>query len=299
MPRRLVSCWFGGGGAGDQWPRMARVLAASATAHCPGWSIEVRSIVPGKVSGAITSSYAANTQKLDYWVSVVAAAPDGAEIVLLDADTMVMGPLDAVWDRIFDLAYTRRAPSHPFPINAGVIFVRANARSRAFLTRWRDENRRMLTDHQRHHTWRKQYGGINQAALGCVLQAGGHAAELLELPCNVWNCEDSTWASFSDATRIVHLKSDLRRALFLGASGTPCLVRIAQIWRDWERRAIAAEDTARPPVRPRGRPRGPDTAMVRIPQNLYSLYCRRALAQDVSVTRLIRDVLAAHARRPA
>ena len=46
---RLVSCYFGSGAAG-QWPRLARVLELSARRHCPEWQVDVRAIVPTRLS---------------------------------------------------------------------------------------------------------------------------------------------------------------------------------------------------------------------------------------------------------
>lgn len=241
---RLVSCYFGIG-AGNQWPRLARVLEFSARRQCPAWEIDVHAIAPAPcASGLHTPSHDHNTQKLDYWVDVATRAADGDRLALLDADTMIVRPLDAVWDASFDLAYTLRARGCRLPLNAGVVFVRISDRSRAFLTAWRDENRRMLRDRLRHQAWRRTYGGMNQAALGCLLESGGASALTLRpLSCREWNCEDSCWSTFDPAvTRIVHVKSGLRRAIFLrGCVVDPAVRGLSQIWQQLEREARTTE----------------------------------------------------------
>jgi hypothetical protein len=238
---RLISCYFGTG-AGNQWPRLARVLEFSARRQCPAWEIEVHAIAPTPcASGLHTPSHEHNTQKLDHWVDVATRAPDGSRIALLDADTVIVRPLDAVWDISFDLAYTRREKSR-LPLNAGVVFMRVTERSRAFLYAWRDENRRMLRDRVRHAEWRRKYGGMNQAALGCLFESGiASTLNLVALACREWNCEDSCWSTFDPAVaRIVHIKSGLRRALFLRAIGiNPAIRPLFMLWRQLEREATA------------------------------------------------------------
>ena len=151
---------------------------------------------------------------------------------------MILRPLNAVWDLPFDVAYTVRP--RLLPLNAGVVFVRVSDRVRAFMTAWRDENRRMLTDTQHHQVWRRRYGGINQAALGAVLESPRtDGLAITPLPCSEWNCEDSTWRAYDpDVTRIVHLKSQLRIALFHGGSGGQEVRRLVTLWRALERAAL-------------------------------------------------------------
>jgi hypothetical protein len=324
---RLVSCCFGSG-AGDQWPRLARVLAYSAAAHSPAWRIEMHQMAPPSRSApGMSEASVANTQKLESWAGVVRDAPDDDLILLIDADTMVLRSLDPVWDRPFDVAYTVRPQSAGFPFNAGVVFVRVNARSRAYIDRWRIENRGMLDHPDRFSLWRRRFGGINQAALGYLLSQDDHGAQLLPLPCPEWNCEDSSWALYDPAvTRIVHVKSALRKALFSRAHVSACVRPLARIWQDLERAAGAAEARATrdkklsgrgpapapvlpapPPGQPAGfhryhprggrpklYPNGNTRLSVRLPTSLYDACCRKALsARHKSMTRVVQEALEA------
>lgn len=239
---RLVAAWFGGG----QWPRLARVLEQSAREQCPDWDIDVRAITPDAARSVLgIRAFEANTSKLEYWRHAVCTAADGDRIALLDADTMVVQPLTPVWTYAFDLAYTQRRHDGTLPLNAGVIFVRVSDRTRRFLTQWRDENRRMLRDRIYHAPWRRKYGGMNQAAFGRLLeQTGPDALDVLPLPCLEWNCEDSSWAAFDPrVTRIVHLKSALRLALF-GLGASPLRLRCRSILTRWRALDRAAEEAA-------------------------------------------------------
>jgi hypothetical protein len=236
---RFVSLWFGDN---PQFERMARVLEFTARRHCPGWSIEVQRIAPAmpRFSPLGIASHALNTQKMDAWRDVIASAPDGDRILLIDSDTVILRSLDSAWDDEFDLAYTVK-DSNRFPFNSGVVFLRAGPGARAFADAWQKENVRLLETPKEHVKWRSRYGGCNQAALGAMLE-GGVVSRLglrvVKLPCLEWNCEDSSWAGFDPArTRIVHLKSGLRRAVFALGPMNARLARLAHIWKALEREA--------------------------------------------------------------
>jgi hypothetical protein len=277
----------------------------------------------------MSAASVANTQKLEYWADVVQAAPDGDLVLLIDADTMVLRPLDAIWDRPFDIAYTVRPSGAGLPLNAGVVFVQVTARSRAFLDRWRAENRGMLEHPDRFATWRRRFGGLNQAALGALLSQDDHGAQLLPLPCVEWNCEDASWPLYDPAvTRIVHLKSGLRQALFSRVHVSACVRPLAKIWQDLERAAGAGAvhasrdgkvttpepDPEPAPVlrapllgppsgfhryqsrggRPKSYPDGSVHLSLRVPIPLYDAYCRKALAaRHKSMTRVVQEALEA------
>jgi hypothetical protein len=234
---RLYACHFGGG----HWDDMARVLDYSARKHCPGWGVTIATILPPPDS-TLDPSYTSNSAKLEAWASAVMDAEDGEGLCLMDADCMVLRDLTPIWSHGFDFAYTLRSPGR-LPLNAGVVFVRKSERIERFFLAWRDTNRKMLADRRYHAEWRPKFGGINQAALGAVLASGLASkigVELLTVPCREWNCEDSSWQEFNpDETRVVHLKSGLRRSVFgIGSTSRQHGV-LRRIWKALEREASA------------------------------------------------------------
>lgn len=253
---RLESPWFGD--PGSIYARMARVLDHTARRHSPGWEVNVRHVEPPPLPGVQREAkFVANTQKLDLWCRTVAEAPLGDRICLIDGDTFLVNGLDDVWEADFDLAFTVR--DYIIPFNAGVVFVRVTPGTRAFMERWRAENAAMYADVPYHMQWKEKYGGMTQASLGRVLEAGGHGLDLRALPCAEWNCEDSCWGGFDPArTRIVHVKSGLRRLVFQGDVGPPQhpwwtnedLAPLARRWHALERDAVRAEDAAVPATVP-------------------------------------------------
>ena len=226
----LAAVYFGSGVAGDDFRRLANVLEYSARRHAPAWRLDVRHVPPatGYRSTLGVPAHENNSAKLDHWRDVIASAADGDRVLLIDADTMITGSLDDAWDRSFDLAYTTAADR--LPLNAGVVFVNVSDRSRGFLEQWAAVNRSFLGDANALRPWRNRYAGINQAALGFMLERAGHGCQVERLDGVIWNCEDSNWRRFDpDVTRIVHVKSDLRRAILRGHS-RPALANIVTAW---------------------------------------------------------------------
>ncbi len=240
MKPRLEACYFGDGECGE-WPRLATVLRHTAARHCPDWAPHIVALPPPPRTLDVFAPdmNRNNTWKLDYWCSRIEHAEDGARVLLMDTDMVILRPLDAVWQQPFDVAYTTRPAEYPF--NAGVVFVRVSEVSRAFVRLWRDENRRMFADRAYHRPWRRKYGGMNQAALGCVLEsAQRQTLSILPLSCAEWNSEDASWPAFDPAVcRVLHVKSALRRTIF--GSGPPLreLQHLARLWGDLERAASA------------------------------------------------------------
>src|SRR5689334_21583703 len=87
MTPHLVAPWFGGA----NYRRMADVLAYTAAIHCPHWQRTIERIAPPKLSKhpSASESHLCNTQKMEAWYQAVAAAPDGACLLLIDADTFI------------------------------------------------------------------------------------------------------------------------------------------------------------------------------------------------------------------
>lgn len=250
---RLYSCWFEVAGPGA-WPatwyeRHARVLEYSARVNSPGWTVDVRKIgrpTPRRAAlgGGSTSSYIYNTHKLEDWWGAVRDAADGDRILLIDADTMILRPLDPVWDTPFDVAITVKTGVTRLPMNAGVVFVRVNPRSRVYIEAWWTWNLRLLGNRQEHLRYRRTYAGMNQAALGALMEhEGPRLATVAELRCEQWNCETATWATYDagNQPRIVHVKGCMRRGIMAPTSyrlTDPKRRAIADEWLRLERGAI-------------------------------------------------------------
>lgn len=240
MKPRIESVWFGG----KRYERMARVFRATAETHCAGWDVNLRQADEQQLAchSSARQGHVANTQKLEDWNDTVQAAPAGARLLLIDADMFFVNPIDDIWEQDFDIAYTVRHSVLPF--NLGVIFVRVSAPARAFFAAWTAENRHMLQKKAVHRLYRSRFGGINQASFGRTLETDAvRGVNLLGIPCVEWNCEDSAWESFDPRkTRIVHVKSALRRAIFdrnAEDMAKPGVARLVEMWKGLEAETMA------------------------------------------------------------
>jgi len=238
---RLIACYDGA-----LYARMARVLAASAAQHCPHWDRQIVARRLFDVKEVTVNARVRNSSvKLAEWVKAVDESPDGTPLLLIDADCLILRPLDDVWDRPFDVAYTKRDPARSkLPHNAGVLFVRATPATRAFLHAWLEDTKVIRTSTAKMQQARRQFGACDQAALATTLKRPvASAAAIVQLPCREWNCEDSEWGRFDPSlTRIVHIKGALREALIgnarlVSAGRMQTLPRLIERWREVEARA--------------------------------------------------------------
>lgn len=221
MTRVLYSCWFGNG----LWERMAGVLERSARYYCPEWSIVVE-----RIESEARTSYVSNSVKLAQWVKACESLPDGAELLLIDSDCYVRGNLDALWEASFDVAFTRKKESGHLPFNAGVVAIRLSDASRAFMREWLRVNDSFLLNREEHKKWEAKYGGINQAALGAILEKGRHGIAIAWLPAAQWNCCHAPLWEKPGA--IVHIKSHLRQQVIRRVRTGPWAPIINE-WRQW------------------------------------------------------------------
>ena len=236
--------------------RLADALRLSVSENAPGVEFdEVITPAPDEQPGLLPH-YTDNHAKLEVWRDQIHAEPDGSRVVLMDADTLALGPLDEAFDEPFDIGWTWR-PGR-LPVNSGVVFVNCNSRSRAFMDAWlgRDASlmrHRALADHGA-----RKFGGANQASFMWLIThgTGRDIAVCKDLLCKKWNSVDQTWCDFSEDTRILHIKGRLRDAC-LGVEPTAffkalktCSVsgmesdieinKLADIWRQYDRMGVAA-----------------------------------------------------------
>lgn len=250
---RLECRWWGD----VRWPRLARALSYSARKHNPDWDINVLRIKPALPPSPLgVQSHSDNTAKMTVWKGIIDESQDGDRVLLIDADTMVLRSMTDVWDQDFDMGYTNK-PLARFPFNSGVVFLRVGPKTRRFMEAWEAENIRLLNSPKEHQKWRARYGGVNQAALGAMLEnriVSDMKMKIAALPCRDWNNEDSSWKDFVAANpRIVHLKSGLRHSVFSRPGQEQAVTDeiattlrpIVETWQAIDREAAEAELKAR------------------------------------------------------
>lgn len=233
-------CFKGTGPHASSYQRFAAVLAHTAAVHCPDWERHVDTIDPTGLYDHTMHGFASNTEKLDWWVRFAKAQPDGTPVLLMDADMAILRPLDDLWSREFDIAYTTRAGR--FPFNGGVVALRVSEPVRTFLTDWQTLNNHFLGHPLAHRPYRNKFGGINQASFGALLpEAGRRGLAIRTLPGKDWNIEQTYWRSYDHETaRILHVKSHLRHLILGRPCSMPGLEPLAKLWYTLERAATSS-----------------------------------------------------------
>jgi hypothetical protein len=215
--------------SGDDFGRLAGVLRKSIARNCPGARMVARRYDMDESASEPLAAH--NTEKLRRWRDAV--HEHEGNIVFLDADTLVLKDLAPAFQGDFDLSLTTRPGTKR--INAGVVFVKANANSRRFFDRWVEENDRIMSNPAMLADALLKHGGVNQASLLELLNQS-HGSTIAELPCKIWNSVDQTWAEFDADTRVLHIKGKLRDSILNDKPPHRTYTApLIDLWREYER----------------------------------------------------------------
>jgi len=236
--------------------RLANALENSVAKNSPDVEFdEVITPAPDERPGLLRH-YTDNHAKLVVWRDQIHAEPDGSQVILMDADTIVLGPLEDAFDRPYDIGWTWR-PGR-LPANSGVVFVNCNERSRNFMDAWVQRDRMLMENRTLADHGARKFGGANQASFMWLITHGGGTdiANCHTMMCKKWNSVDQTWHEFSDDTRVLHIKGKLRDAcvgkeptaffkglkLFSvnGIESDIEMSKLADIWREYDWVEVAA-----------------------------------------------------------
>lgn len=205
------------------YARLRRVFERSAAAVMPNVTVEVIELGerPGTRQDAMADCFVAAAER---------AIEAGGEVAVCDLDLMFLREIESVFAQPFDVAYTVRATSLRY--NTGLWFMRPSGRR--FVELWTEWTRKIQASPREWHTLLRVFGGIDQLALHFAVVEGG-GCDLLELPCREWNATQSEWAAVDESTRVVHVKSALRRAaLGMERLKNPSLAALVERFRRWE-----------------------------------------------------------------
>lgn len=114
---------------GNDFERMANALTRSIDANSPARVLRLEKPADAALPH---TAVAQNSRKLLRWVEV--AEQVDMPLVLMDADTLVLGDLRGAFETPFDVGVTLR-PGRLLR-NAGVVYVRPSDSSRSFLRAW-------------------------------------------------------------------------------------------------------------------------------------------------------------------
>lgn len=209
------------------WTRLLNVFRESVRLHMPGVELVEKIIkapkqVPGK-SACMTY----NTVKLGIWNDYIQEATE--DTLLIDCDMLCLQPAQHIFQEKFDMAITFTGSRAGPPLNAGVVFVKPTARARQIMSTWVNVNAKMYDDPGLHQRYAPKYLGMNQAAMGCMIE-NRMIEDILQLWTLDWNAIGTDWGRITGRTVFVHIKSELRNAIIMNTEPAGHLKMIMQEW---------------------------------------------------------------------
>ena len=205
---------------------MLEVLKLSFQENMPESRLEVHLVKP-PIKGGKSWTITANNHKLPLWNDIVQSATE--PVALIDCDMMLLGDISDVFDEDYDVAYTVRPG--PLPFNAGAMFVRPTEPARDYFTRWLAINNKMYSDVHFHGAYRRKYGGLNQAAMGYLLEQNEYHAKVRTLPGRKYNACHGQWGV--PENKLVHIKDKLRRSMFGEQPVQASMKKIVKKWHSY------------------------------------------------------------------
>lgn len=217
---RLITAFFGD----SNYSRMLSVMRKSAVKHMPGQEVEILDVpTPEKQD---------DNHKLSYFGFIPAAieALESKEnIAVADVDLMFTGDIRPIFSYDFDIAVTVR--NHRMLYNTGLWFARPSGKAKQFIRQWIDNTHRIYNNFSIDvvHRW----GGIDQQALAETIEQMPDV-NILQLPCRIWNAEQTCWNKVDSDTKVIHIKSGLR-PLCLHDTAVPArFAYLRNIIKEWK-----------------------------------------------------------------
>ena len=172
-----------------------------------------------------------NTIKLEYWVDFLKHTKEN--VIFSDCDMMMLRSAAHAFDPDFDVAYTKRQIIYKAPLNGGIMFARPTDKAIDFFKELLEINQRMYEDEVFHHPWLLKYVGMNQAAMGYILEKGNRSGALLhEYLTPQWNAVEGDWPRINEETVFCHLKGKLRIAIQRRHVPSGTYKKPLQLWYD-------------------------------------------------------------------
>lgn len=134
-------------------------------------------------------------------------------IAVCDVDLMFLKPITDIENMSFDIALTVRESKTKY--NTGLWFCRPTKKTRIFIKKWIRNTHLLMCKFERNLQYILRQGGIDQAGLFMTLEKNPDMdINIIELPCQEWNATQSEWKYVDEKTRVIHVKSMLREAVF-------------------------------------------------------------------------------------
>lgn len=234
---KIITMFYG---AQEEYNRLYSVFNASAKEIMPDVPIEVLKISEMPTFNRETKSKEEHHYFTAFAFEAIAKAvlESNEELAVCDVDLMFLKSIEDVWSLYphFDIAYTIRNYKHPF--NTGIWFYRPTKEAKEFVKTWISDTRFLIKSF--YYGKRKiiyNDSGIDQAALRRTLLKKATTIKAQKLNCVEWNAEQSSWHLMDERTRIIHVKSLMRRVV-INNTELPeeknFLIPYIEKWRNYE-----------------------------------------------------------------
>jgi len=209
---KIITVYFNYGDS-DKFEILHKIFIHSINANIPHCKTISYFLPEPEIRYNRSRAFISNSVKLEKWVEELRLCDDGDCIALMDCDMLVLSDFFDIFDENFDIGYTKRTNSK-WPLNGGVLFIKKNIWSLMFMNTLLKVNNAMLEDVNFNREWQRKYGGINQAALGHMIE-GNMIFNIKAFPCAVYNACGEDLPNFDEnKTKILHIKGKLRQAIF-------------------------------------------------------------------------------------
>ena len=108
--------------------------------------------------------------KVRFFYDALRGLRDESRVVFIDCDTLVLRPLDWVFNsNEFDIAVTWKPAG--YPLNSGVLLARSTASTKRFLLQWSEQTQELLSDSEKERFATRGFGGADQFTLATLIGA--------------------------------------------------------------------------------------------------------------------------------
>lgn len=213
---------------------LLEVFRKSVMKHMPGVDFISIEPDPPPYEKDRVPGYLDNTFKLKLWIDFFLRTKDN--IIFADCDMLAIRNGEHAFDIDFDVAYTAVRQPYKARLNGGIIMTKPTEAAYRFLNELQEINNIMFADKNIHDEWRieRKYAGMNQAAMGCVLDTGINGAKVHKYMTQEWNAVDRDLRYINENTVFVHIKSALRRHLINRKEPFGPQKKIMEDWYSYE-----------------------------------------------------------------
>jgi lipopolysaccharide biosynthesis glycosyltransferase len=236
-------------GQDTDYGRLFSVFQQSAKHHMPDVEIILVQTPPPSYpeqvpEGVSAVKYYHHIATAKAFLDICDYLPLNEDVAVCDADLMFTGSLESIWDYPFHIAFTSR--NYKARFNTGIWFLRGNdTRSKDFVQKWND-NVLVLLGKFYNNQMREinKFAGIDQSALVRTLvklKRSENPPIAKRISCQIWNATQSEWHLITDETKVIHIKSALRKHVLNNSDPLPeksYLQPIINQWREYEKEAI-------------------------------------------------------------